>query len=167
MHRLFWKLSFVLLSGGSLLAATVSGLSTKVSNNIHHHHSSRRNWIGKVVISSSAAFTLCNIANPPSPATAAAQEVEELPSELRKFTALAPLGEATSTGNKLIGLSLEDIASRLSHDLVEGCTGKGGYFISGMYIDTTIYHYQGRELLAACFSKLISRLFCFHFALHR
>ena len=65
-----------------------------------------------------------------------AQELKELPIDLRKYTALAPLGKDanTSTGNKLTGLSMESIASRLSNDLVNGSTGKGGYFISGMQL---------------------------------
>jgi len=54
-----------------------------------------------------------------------------LPDDLKQFTALAPLGVPTSTGSKLTGLSLSELASRLSHDLVEGSNGEGGYFISG------------------------------------
>eukprot|EP00984_Skeletonema_dohrnii_P038539 scaffold41882_cov183-Skeletonema_dohrnii-CCMP3373.AAC.1 len=126
--RLYQNLSFVFFSAS--LAAKVSGLSTKVSNNNSSHHlTSRRNWIGKLVTAASATSTLY-ITNPPSPAVAQ-QEVQELPIDLRRYTALAPLGDAnTSTGNKLTGLSMESIASRLSHDLVDGSTGKGGYFIS-------------------------------------
>ena len=73
-----------------------------------------------------------------NPSYASAAEVKELPRELRKFTALAPLGDNAPTAtkaaleNKLTGLSLKDIATKLSHDLVDGSTGKGGYFISGM-----------------------------------
>ena len=87
---------------------------------------SRRNWIIKGVVSSSAFLfdATCN----PSDAKAA---VESLPTDLRKYTALAPLGDPTSTGTKQVGLSLTEIASRLSHDLVQGSTGKGGYFVSG------------------------------------
>jgi len=167
MRRLLKNLSFILLSlliSATLAATVVVALvyPPKVSNTINHRHlSSRRNWIEEsLVVPSAAAFTLCPIiiVNPPSPATAAQEDDEvevggssnivghELPNDLRKFTALAPLGDATSTGSKLIGLSLEDIASRLSHDLVEGCTGKGGYFISGMFrlniITTILYRRQ-------------------------
>mmetsp|Transcript_16768 Transcript_16768/g.25459 ORF Transcript_16768/g.25459 Transcript_16768/m.25459 type:complete len:238 (-) Transcript_16768:576-1289(-) len=123
MRRLYQNLSLVFFSAS--LAAKVSGLSTKVSNNNSnsHHLTSRRNWIGKLVTAASATSTLCIT----SPAVAQ-QEVQELP----RYTALAPLGDAnTSTGNKLTGLSMDSIASRLSHDLVDGSTGKGGYFISG------------------------------------
>lgn len=127
MLRLFSNLSSFALMSASLATTAVSGLSTKASNNSHHLLSSRRSWIGKLV---SATSTLC-ITNPPS--SAVAQELTELPIDLRKYTALAPLGDAnTSTGNKLTGLSMESIASRLSNDLVNGSTGKGGYFISGM-----------------------------------
>ena len=123
MRRLYQNVSFIFLSAS--LAAKVSGLSTKVSNNNSSHHlTSRRNWIGKLVTAASATSTLC-ITSP-----AVAQEVQELPIDLRRYTALAPLGDAnTYTGNKLTGLSMDSIASRLSHDLVDGSTGKGGYFI--------------------------------------
>mmetsp|Transcript_16256 Transcript_16256/g.32854 ORF Transcript_16256/g.32854 Transcript_16256/m.32854 type:complete len:242 (+) Transcript_16256:182-907(+) len=127
MRRLYQNVSFIFLSAS--LAAKVSGLSAKVSNNNNnsHHLTSRRNWIGKLVTAASATYTT----NPPSPAVAQ-QVVQELPIDLRRYTALAPLGDAnTSTGNKLTGLSMDSIASRLSHDLVDGSTGKGGYFISG------------------------------------
>ncbi len=134
MRHILYNLSFVILSA-SLATTVVSGLSTKTSNNknnSHHHHhiSSRRNWIGKLVIAASATTSTLCITNNNNPAIA--QEVKELPIDLRKYTALAPLGDASaSTGNKLTGLSMESIASRLSHDLVDGATGKGGYFISG------------------------------------
>lgn len=133
MRRLFNNVSSVILSA-SLATTVVSGLSIKTSNNKSHHHnisiSSRRNWIGKLV-SSTTSLCITNNNNP-----ALAQEIQELPINLRKYTALAPLGGDASTsttgGNKkLTGLSMERIASRLSHDLVEGSTGKGGYFISG------------------------------------
>ena len=125
MRRLYQNVSFIFLSAS--LAAKVSGLSTKVSNNNNnsHHLTPRRNWIGKLVTAASATSTLCIT----SPAVAQ-QEVQELPIDLRRYTALAPLGDANaSTGNKLTGLSMDSIASRLSHDLVDGSTGKGGYFI--------------------------------------
>lgn len=134
MRRLFYNFSFFVILSASLATKVVfvSGLSTKASNNNSHHHTiilSRRNWLGNLVVVSSTSSTLCITKQEP----AVAQEVQELPIDLRKYTALAPLGDAsTSTGSKkLTGLSMEGIASRLSHDLVEGSTGKGGYFISG------------------------------------
>lgn len=144
MRRLLYNLPFIILSA-SLATKVVSGLSTKASNNNSHHHaiSTRRNWIGKLV-RVSATSTLC-ITQPVK-----AQEVQELPIDLRKYTALAPLGDAsTSTGSKLTGLSMERIASRLSHDLVAGSTGKGGYFISG------------KPLIPNIFISFISDIFLF------
>lgn len=145
MRRLLYNLPFIILSA-SLATKVVSGLSTKASNNNSHHHaiSTRRNWIEKLV-RVSATSTLC-ITQP----VEAAQEVQELPIDLRKYTALAPLGDAsTSTGSKLTGLSMERIASRLSHDLVAGSTGKGGYFISG------------KPLIPNIFISFISDIFLF------
>ncbi|KAL7536215.1 hypothetical protein ACHAWF_005398 [Thalassiosira exigua] len=86
---------------------------------------SRRGWMAKSLASTSAA--LLDALRPPS----AVAEADGLPSDLKKYTVLAPLGAPSSTGSKLSGLSLAEIASRLSRDLVEGSTGKGGYFISG------------------------------------
>ena len=128
----------IIILSAYLLATTtvVSGLSTKQR---HHLLSSRRGWIGKF-ISTATTSTLCITTNHPA---VAVQEVKELPINVRKYTALAPLGGGTITttsGNnnkKLTGLSMESIASKLSNDLVDGSTGKGGYFISGMRL---IYH---------------------------
>jgi hypothetical protein len=55
----------------------------------------------------------------------------ELPLQLRDFTRLAPLGPATQSFSKTTGLSLDDLARRLNHDLIEGSTGEGGYILSG------------------------------------
>eukprot|EP00536_Pseudo-nitzschia_multiseries_P001443 jgi/Psemu1/180985/e_gw1.18.240.1 len=64
---------------------------------------------------------------------------DELPSVLRDYTKLAPLGPkatAASSANgafagKSIGLDPDEIARRLANDLVYGATGRGGYFVSG------------------------------------
>ena len=61
----------------------------------------------------------------------ATADVDSLPSELRQYTALAPLGRPTTTGAKVTGLSLPEIATRLSRALVEGTQGRGGYFVTG------------------------------------
>jgi len=80
----------------------------------------------------------------PSPAHAdvetAGQGVGEGLGPLRKFTALAPLGD----GKTQIGTAkrvcpqaenaeacLSELADLLENDVVKGATGKGGYFISG------------------------------------
>ena len=138
------------------LAATCTALSTNTPNN-HNQISSRRSWLAKGFVSaSSSAATLSllggvAVANPP----AAIAEIDALPSDLRKFTALAPLGDATSTGNKLNGLSLDEIAARLSRDLVDGSTGKGGYFISGTY---TNIHTIGLYSRYVCFRLIVTEL---------
>ena len=51
--------------------------------------------------------------------------------DLRKYSALAPLGDATAVGKKRTGLSLDELAASLKRDLTVGATGKGGYFVSG------------------------------------
>jgi hypothetical protein len=89
--------------------------------------SNRRSWLAKGLVSASSAILLDLGSDPPS----AVADVYALPTKMKQFTVLAPLGTPKSTGSKLTGLSLSEIASRLSHDLVEGSTGKGGYFISG------------------------------------
>lgn len=68
-----------------------------------------------------------------------AKALSELPAELRKYTALAPLGAADRRigGPKRICLSdvlpecLPLLAKQLARDLETGATGKGGYPISG------------------------------------
>ena len=55
---------------------------------------------------------------------------------VRSYTKLAPLGAAASNQNnilegKTLNLSLQQLASRLEVDLVDGHTGQGGYFLSG------------------------------------
>jgi len=55
----------------------------------------------------------------------------ELPSFLRPFTRLAPLGSPQTSSNKTTNLSLQELADRLSKTLVQGDTGNGGYFLSG------------------------------------
>ena len=145
-----------------------SGLSPPSNNNNKHElsFSSRRSWVLQgLTLASSATLSLRIVNTPSSPANAAAPsllEVEELPRELRKFTALAPLGgDATTTstsGNKLTGLSLEVIAAKLSHDLVDGSTGKGGYFISGMWCDAISQSFLGRDIICFFF-LLLSKLF--------
>ena len=88
--------------------------------------STRRSWIVKSLVSTSITLGV-----PSSPSIASDEVVATLPRDLRQYTALAPLGTPTSTGDKVTGLSLNEIASRLSHDLVDGANGRGGYFISG------------------------------------
>ena len=91
--------------------------------------SNRRSWLVKGLVAASSAFLLDLASDPPS----AVADVYALPTKMKQFTVLAPLGTPT-TGSKLTGLSLSEIASRLSRDLVEGSTGQGGYFISGKYL---------------------------------
>jgi hypothetical protein len=93
--------------------------------------STRRSWLAKCLIPTSSSAILLLVNCPSSSATAVSNKVNELPSKLKQYTALAPLGPNTSTGIKLTGLSLSEIATQLAHDLVYGSSGKGGYFISG------------------------------------
>jgi hypothetical protein len=63
----------------------------------------------------------------------------ELPPGLKDYTKLAPLGPSTTTTtatttpfSKTYGLSLEDLARRLTRDLTQGATGgQGSYILSG------------------------------------
>jgi hypothetical protein len=82
--------------------------------------SSRRAWISQ---SAGGLIVGCNLGS-------SAGAADELPEFLRPFTNLAPLGKPTST-IKTTGLSLQDIADRLSRDLTVGASGQGGYFLSG------------------------------------
>ena len=102
--------------------------SMSYTNALSMEFSSRRQWMAKGagIISSGLPFLL-DLSDPGE----ASAEIEALPQELRQFTALAPLGSPKATGTKLKGLSLQDIAARLSNDLTNGAKGAGGYFISG------------------------------------
>jgi len=60
----------------------------------------------------------------------AAATIDELPSFIRPYTNLAPLGSPDST-SKTTGLSLDALKDRLEHDLVFGSENNGGYFITG------------------------------------
>lgn len=100
---------------------TSCALSIKSSTS---SQTTRRNWLTKCITVSSVILET----NRP---TSASAQVEALPNELRQYTALAPLGAATSTGQKLTNLSLQQIAEKLAHDLGFGANGNGGYFISG------------------------------------
>ncbi|KAG7371156.1 DUF2358 domain containing protein [Nitzschia inconspicua] len=55
----------------------------------------------------------------------------QLPSFLRDYTKLGPLGKKQTFAGKTTGLAMSDLARRLTHDLTEGSTGKGGYFLTG------------------------------------
>eukprot|EP00977_Amphora_coffeiformis_P001868 scaffold360_cov192-Amphora_coffeaeformis.AAC.8 len=91
--------------------------------------SSRRRWMASV-----AAWTLATVCIPIAPSQA---DVGELPSVLKDYTKLAPLGptyapsSSSSSATKTLGLSLEELAQRLGRDLSGGSTGRGSYIISG------------------------------------
>lgn len=124
-----WLYQYVSI-GFATAAITCNALSidNKPNSSRHTTLSSRRRWIAKGLISSTASITLL-LADEPS--SAIAKDVDSLPNELKQYTALAPLGTPTSTGDKTTRLSLSDLAARLSLDLVDGSNGNGGYFISG------------------------------------
>ena len=121
-------MNLLFISSG-FLVTTCMALSTTKSprplSTYEYSSSTRRSWIIKSLVSTSITL------GPSSPCVASDEVVATLPRDLRQYTALAPLGTPTSTGDKLTGLSLNEIASRLSHDLVDGANGRGGYFISG------------------------------------
>lgn len=55
-----------------------------------------------------------------------------LPSTLKSFTRLAPLGpNGIKDGDKLSHLSLMDLKERLEHDLTRGYRGTGSYIVTG------------------------------------
>ena len=115
------NITLSMLSLVHLIAATTA-LSSGSTN-----HSTRRNWITTTSGGIASGALLFDMLLPPN----AAADVDALPSELRQYTALAPLGAPTSTGSKLTGLSLSAIAARLSRDLTQGTKGRGGYFVTG------------------------------------
>ena len=84
---------------------------------------SRRNWLTQTV---NAGVVIAGASSVPPNAFAN----DELPSVIRDYTALAPLGKP-ETSQKTTGLSLSNIASRLTRDLTAGATGQGGYFLTG------------------------------------
>lgn len=83
---------------------------------------SRRDWCRGLLVSGAAVVG----SNGP-PALAAG----ELPLSVRDYTKLAPLGSARVAYSKTTNLPLSEMARRLTIDLSEGATGKGGYIISG------------------------------------
>jgi hypothetical protein len=96
-------------------------LSPSISWTAGEKPSSRRAVFRDVLLSNAALLFV--------PSNARAEG--ELPRQLRDFTRLAPLGPATQSFRKTKGLSLEELARRLQHDLLEGANGEGGYIISG------------------------------------
>ena len=83
----------------------------------------RRAVIERLLQSAPAAATLSTSLSHTEAAVAAP--------DLRKYSALAPLGDVTTVGKKRTGLSLDELAATLKRDLTVGATGKGGYFVSG------------------------------------
>jgi hypothetical protein len=102
--------------------------------------SSRRTWLRTAVAGVTTLATVPCF----SQASGAA---EALPSALRGYTKLAPLGPKEANGGsglgkaqqqqqqqqfeKTTGLSPDEMARRLTIDLVEGSRGRGGYFLTG------------------------------------
>ncbi|VEU39684.1 unnamed protein product [Pseudo-nitzschia multistriata] len=102
----------------------------------------RRHWLRTTAISMVSVCSSGLVDAPflPKESFNVASAVDELPSVLRDYTKLAPLGPAgtnnpkatsTTTTTKTIGLDPDEMARRLSHDLLVGATNKGGYFVSG------------------------------------
>eukprot|EP00964_Phaeocystis_antarctica_P155539 scaffold124763_cov66-Phaeocystis_antarctica.AAC.3 len=79
----------------------------------------RRAVIERLVLSAPAALALSHT------------EAAVAAPDLRKYSALAPLGDVTAVGKKRTGLTQDELAVTLKRDLTVGATGKGGYFVSG------------------------------------
>lgn len=79
-------------------------------------------------LSTSLVLTSTTVTQQPQDALAA----DELPTFLRPFTKLAPLGSPqVSKEPKTTNLSLTQLSSILSNALVHGATNQGGYFVTG------------------------------------
>ena len=91
----------------------------------------RRQFLQAMPAAAMASLSVAAV--PAAPAQAAGPDV-------RKYTALAPLGpaDATTSSPKRTGMPLSTIAAELAEDLAHGHTGRGGYFVSGD-IDTSIF----------------------------
>ena len=89
---------------------------------------SRRKWLSLVSVSLTTSTSAAV-----RPTHVARAESGELPSSLKDYTKLAPLGPVSSpiSSKKTYGLSLEELAARLTNDLTRGATGKGSYIITG------------------------------------
>lgn len=102
-------------------------------------HTARAHAPRSIVERRGALRVLGGVATIFAPVLRAAAAPGELPAELRKYTALAPLGAADRPlgGAKRVCLSdvlpecLSQVAALLRSDLERGATGKGGYPISG------------------------------------
>jgi hypothetical protein len=92
--------------------------------------SSRRSLFRDFLLSN-AALVATTATTTTTGAPSANADSGELPLQLRDFARLAPLGPALQTYEKTTGLSLQDLATRLQRDLLEGSTGQGGYILSG------------------------------------
>ena len=85
------------------------------------HSSGRRRWIQNTILVAGLGL---------GPTTGFATDV--LPPTLRDYTKLAPLGpKESSIESKSTSLTPEEIAQRLTNDLIDGATNKGGYFLTG------------------------------------
>lgn len=108
-HRCSWMIGFL-----SLAVTDVESWS----------HVSRRQWWNSVLRTATSASLLWT-----DPISTPA--LEELPMGIRSFTKLAPLGKPEKSLKKSYNLPLEELRDRLTHDLLEGYSGQGGYFFTG------------------------------------
>ena len=109
--------------------------------NTYNTTSSRRKWIQNTMAASTTA--LASIGLPRASMAATNENIDVLPSSLREYTKLAPLGPKRNNKNKTNNfqnqkqqkqtdlVSVEEMVRRLSKDLVEGAHGRGGYFLTG------------------------------------
>mmetsp|Transcript_4853 Transcript_4853/g.5397 ORF Transcript_4853/g.5397 Transcript_4853/m.5397 type:complete len:439 (-) Transcript_4853:95-1411(-) len=85
---------------------------------------SRRLWL------TGSAGQIFSLVTNISSSNSAASGNDELPSIVRGIS-LAPLGKPQRFQNKTLNLSLEELANRLTNDLILGASGEGGYFLTG------------------------------------
>jgi hypothetical protein len=131
-----WQQQFVVL-GLSPFSRRQQDLTSSSSSSSSFSSSNRRHWLTKIATVSSLF-----ISNQASSSKAFSEDsitiknndnnnYNELPSVLRDYTNLAPLGRKETYSNKSMNLSLDELAERLTNDLTRGSQGNGGYFISG------------------------------------
>jgi hypothetical protein len=107
---------------------TSSPTTEKILRPSVHGLTSRRHWMQ---LTTAVASAVVVTSSRPTKAIASEQNKNALPSFLRDYTKLGPLGNKQVFNHKTTGLSLAQIASRLTNDLLNGAHGKGGYFLTG------------------------------------
>jgi hypothetical protein len=109
--------------GDALVAATVAGSAVFVPLALAAATTSADFETSTTLIQTSSSTTSTSSSTP---------AMNELPSFLRDYTNLAPLGQQKAfAGRKSVGLPLQELAERLTRDLTVGANGRGGSFLTG------------------------------------